>query len=163
MFSSRSVKIESSCGRGHKFDVTGARGKVLSVPDSRAYDMSQFCVSIYRASPQPPLPDSSSAMLKLALLSQLLGVAFGAIGPSAVLHIANQNISPDGFARSAVLAGATPNTLSFPGPLVVGNKGNTFSLNVVDSLTDTTMLRSTSIHWHGSSRRAAPGPMVLQG
>ncbi|KAJ3530214.1 hypothetical protein NMY22_g8668 [Coprinellus aureogranulatus] len=36
-----------------------------------------------------------------------------------------------------------------PGPLIVNIKGGTFSLNVVDALTDTTMLRSTSIHWHG--------------
>ncbi|KAF5341120.1 hypothetical protein D9611_006006 [Ephemerocybe angulata] len=88
-------------------------------------------------------------MLLLGVLSQLAAVALGAIGPSAILHIANQNIAPDGFTRSAVLAGATPSTLQFPGPLVIGNKGNTFSLNVVDLLTDTTMLRTTSIHWHG--------------
>ncbi|RXW19659.1 hypothetical protein EST38_g6210 [Candolleomyces aberdarensis] len=33
--------------------------------------------------------------------------------------------------------------------LIVGNKGSTFLLNVVDALTDVTMLRTTSIHWHG--------------
>ncbi|KAF6749988.1 laccase 3 precursor [Ephemerocybe angulata] len=41
------------------------------------------------------------------------------------------------------------NSLSFPGPLIHGWKGSTFLLNTIDALTDTTMLRSTSIHWHG--------------
>ncbi|KAJ6582164.1 laccase 2 precursor [Mycena capillaripes] len=47
----------------------------------------------------------------------------------------NRQIAPDGFSRSTVLAGGT-----FPGPLIKGYK---------DKLTDNTMLRSTSIHWHG--------------
>ncbi|RXW17053.1 hypothetical protein EST38_g8806 [Candolleomyces aberdarensis] len=88
-------------------------------------------------------------LLLASVLSQFAALALGAIGPVATVHIANQNISPDGFARSAVLAGATPSTLSFPGPVIIGNKGSTFLLNVVDALTDATMLRTTSIHWHG--------------
>ncbi|KAJ7888182.1 laccase [Mycena olivaceomarginata] len=36
-----------------------------------------------------------------------------------------------------------------PGPLIVANKGDEFNLNVVDQLTNETMLLSTSIHWHG--------------
>ncbi|KAJ3576543.1 hypothetical protein NP233_g343 [Leucocoprinus birnbaumii] len=73
----------------------------------------------------------------------------GAIGPVSDLHIVNKAISPDGFSRSAVLAGKTAASASFPGPLITGIKGSTFKLNVIDELTDTTMLRSTSIHWHG--------------
>ncbi|KAJ6475006.1 laccase 2 precursor [Mycena vulgaris] len=77
-------------------------------------------------------------------LSTLSG-AYAAIGPVATLEIVNKHISPDGFPRSTVLAGGT-----FPGPLIVGNKpGTNFKLNVVDKLTDSTMLKSTSIHWHG--------------
>lgn len=33
----------------------------------------------------------------------------------------------------------------FPGPLLSGNEGDTFQINVTDSLTDTTMYRGTSI------------------
>nr|AFV15794.1 laccase [Leucocoprinus sp. Tra.sp1.C\ len=71
------------------------------------------------------------------------------IGPTADMYIVNEDISPDGFNRSAVLAGDAEDSVSFPGPLVVGTKGSTFKINVIDDLTDTTMLRSTSIHWHG--------------
>ncbi|TFK31867.1 laccase-2 [Crucibulum laeve] len=76
-----------------------------------------------------------------------LGLSIGvhaAIGPVATVNIANANIAPDGFTRSAVLAGGT-----FPGPVISGNKGANFRLNVVNSLTDITMHKTTSIHWHG--------------
>ncbi|KAF6749971.1 laccase 2 precursor [Ephemerocybe angulata] len=99
--------------------------------------------------------------LPLVILSQFVAAALGAIGPVANVHIANQNVQPDGFTRSAVLAGASASSLTFPGPVIRGWKGNTFYLNVVDALTDTTMLRSTSIHWHGffqSGSAWADGP-----
>ncbi|KAF8075336.1 laccase [Lyophyllum atratum] len=73
-----------------------------------------------------------------------------AIGPVADLTISNANISPDGFPRPAVLAGGT-----FPGPVIRGRRGDRFALNVINELTDKSMLRSTSIcdehvkHWHG--------------
>ncbi|KAJ7673382.1 laccase [Mycena rosella] len=63
---------------------------------------------------------------------------------STSLEIVNKVISPDGYRRSAVLAGGT-----FPGPLIKGNKGDRFMINVEDKLNDTTMLTDTSIHWHG--------------
>ncbi|KAF5341080.1 hypothetical protein D9611_005994 [Ephemerocybe angulata] len=88
-------------------------------------------------------------MLQFALLAQLAAVALAAIGPSTNLYLANQVIGPDGFNRSAVLAGQDANSLSFPGPVIQGNKGSTFNINAIDALTDTTMLRATSIHWHG--------------
>ncbi|KAF7364261.1 Laccase I [Mycena sanguinolenta] len=77
-------------------------------------------------------------------LSTLFSTTYAAIGPTGGLEIANANIAPDGFTRSAVLAGGT-----FPGPLIKANKGDTFSINVMDDLTDNTMVTSTSIHWHG--------------
>ncbi|KAF5362289.1 hypothetical protein D9756_002103 [Leucocoprinus leucothites] len=92
----------------------------------------------------------------------LVGRVQGAIGPTSDMHIVNKNISPDGFSRSAVLAGKTAASASFPGPLVTGIKGSTFKLNVIDELTDTSMLRSTSIHWHGLFQEAsswADGPV----
>ncbi|KAJ7909597.1 laccase 1 [Mycena leptocephala] len=66
------------------------------------------------------------------------------IGPTADLHITNAVVAPDGFSRSAVLANGL-----VPGPTIQANKGDTFNINVIDGLTDNTMLRSTSIHWHG--------------
>ncbi|KAF8994967.1 laccase 2 [Cyathus striatus] len=75
------------------------------------------------------------------------------IGPAANLYVGNKVISPDGFNRSAVLAGSTSSKLTFPGPVIIGTKGSTFRINVIDQLTDTTMLRSTSIHWHGLFQR----------
>ncbi|KAJ3892019.1 laccase [Lentinula edodes] len=76
------------------------------------------------------------------------------------LFIVNKDIAPDGFQRSTVLAGRTPQDASFPGPLITGRKGDRFTINVTDLLTDPTMDRSTSIaspfpqtqlpaHWHG--------------
>ncbi|KAH9980739.1 laccase [Russula compacta] len=84
------------------------------------------------------------------LLSFLLFLAttswpvFAAIGPGADLEIVNAYIAPDGFNRSTVLAGGT-----FPGPVIQGTKNAEFSINVIDSLTDTSMNVATSIHWHG--------------
>ncbi|KAE9405284.1 Cupredoxin [Gymnopus androsaceus JB14] len=65
------------------------------------------------------------------------------------LYISNKEIAPDGFRRSTVLAGKTPKTGQFPGPLLTAVKGERLSFNVTDVLTDPTMIRSTSIHWHG--------------
>ncbi|KAF7354022.1 Laccase I [Mycena venus] len=65
-------------------------------------------------------------------------------------------ISPDGYPRSAVLAGGT-----FPGPIIKGNKGDHFFINVEDKLTDNTMVVNTSIHWHGLFQKGtnwADGP-----
>ncbi|KAI0266266.1 Cupredoxin, partial [Gloeopeniophorella convolvens] len=78
------------------------------------------------------------------LLAAISGRGLAAIGPSADLTISNSNISPDGFTRSAVLAGGT-----FPGPVIQGTKGGQFSINVINSLTDTSLDLGTSIHWHG--------------
>ncbi|KAG1856238.1 laccase [Suillus tomentosus] len=66
------------------------------------------------------------------------------LGPKTDLVISNKVISPDGFARSATLAGGT-----FPGPIITARKGEHFDINVVNRLTDNEMLLSTSVHWHG--------------
>ncbi|KAG2337992.1 laccase T2 copper depleted [Suillus weaverae] len=67
------------------------------------------------------------------------------IGPVSELVIANSNVSPDGFTRSAVLAGGT-----HPGPTIMAQKvGDTFKINVTNQLSNESMLTSTSIHWHG--------------
>ncbi|KAK0191813.1 laccase [Armillaria mellea] len=101
----------------------------------------------------------------LLLVSALLSGAHAAIGPVANMQIVNANIAPDGFTRGAVLAGGT-----FPGPLPFCSysffffQGNRFRINVIDSLTDNTMLRSTSIHWHGLFQKGsswADGPSFV--
>ncbi|KAG0701905.1 laccase [Suillus ampliporus] len=66
------------------------------------------------------------------------------IGPVADLVVANAQVSPDGFTKSAVLAGGT-----LPGPTITGQKGDAFKINVMNYLNDDTMLLGTSIHWHG--------------
>ena len=57
--------------------------------------------------------------LSLAALAALcsLPTALAAIGPTATLTISDASVTPDGYARAAVLAGGT-----FPGPLIQGNK-----------------------------------------
>lgn len=70
------------------------------------------------------------ARLSISSFFVALGLALStraAIGPVTDLHIVNANISPDGFARDAVLAEGT-----FPGPLITGNKVNpSGTVNVV--------------------------------
>ncbi|KAI0078085.1 laccase A [Panus rudis PR-1116 ss-1] len=100
----------------------------------------------------------STAFTSLITLAWAVGT-FAAIGPVTDLHIVNDNIAPDGFTRAAVLAGGT-----FPGPLITGNKGDNFRINVIDDLTEESMLKSTSIHWHGFFQKGtnwADGPAFV--
>ncbi|THU89658.1 laccase2 [Dendrothele bispora CBS 962.96] len=60
------------------------------------------------------------------------------------LTIENKVVSPDGFERSAVTAGG-----SFPGTPILIQKGDSVDIAVNNQLSDPTMRRSTSIHWHG--------------
>ncbi|KAF8707045.1 hypothetical protein AX14_013719 [Amanita brunnescens Koide BX004] len=97
----------------------------------------------------------------MRLSSSFVGLSFtllarASIGPIADLHIVNKIISPDGFSRSTVLVGGTAASASFPAPLIVGTKGGQFRLNVINSLNDTTMLTTTSIHWHGIFQKGTP-------
>ncbi|KAG6907773.1 hypothetical protein DXG01_007486 [Tephrocybe rancida] len=102
------------------------------------------------------------SLLGLCAAASLFGAGAVTIGPVGDLVISNSEVAPDGISRSAVLAGGT-----FPGPIIVGKKGDRFQLNVTNSLTDSTMLRATTIvrrlsplvlraltyagsqHWHG--------------
>ncbi|KAF7302224.1 putative laccase 3 peptidase [Mycena indigotica] len=80
----------------------------------------------------------------LSGLSLLAISAFAGDVRTTTLRIANKNISVDGFPRSAVLANG-----KFPGTAISINKGDRMVVNVINELTDPTMFRSTSIHWHG--------------
>ncbi|TFK37385.1 laccase-4 [Crucibulum laeve] len=59
-------------------------------------------------------------------------------------NVVNANIFPDGFTRSAVLVNG-----AFPGTLIQAQKTDTLHITVNDQLTDPSMRRSTSVHWHG--------------
>jgi iron transport multicopper oxidase len=100
-------------------------------------------------------------MFHFGILASLVGVvsAVTVVGPVADLPIVNKVIAPDGFPRSTVLAGGV-----FPAPLITGFSNSRFLLNVRDQLTDASMLRSTTIHWHGffqSHSAWADGPAFV--
>ncbi|THV04436.1 laccase [Dendrothele bispora CBS 962.96] len=65
------------------------------------------------------------------------------------IYVVNKRLAPDGKYRDTVAAGINADTANTPGPLITGNKGDKFSLNVIDELVDTSLSTSTSIHWHG--------------
>jgi iron transport multicopper oxidase len=86
------------------------------------------------------LPHGKMRLSTLTLL--FLRIVSASIGPTADLHIVNNNIQPDGFTRSyvlqhfskfsyiklfcyfnsAVLAGTSSTVGTFPGPLISGAK-----------------------------------------
>ncbi|KAG2359528.1 laccase [Suillus spraguei] len=68
----------------------------------------------------------------------------GALGPQSKLTIGNKVISPAGYERSATLVNGV-----FPGPLIMAQKGDNFSIEVANELTDTSMYMVTSVHFHG--------------
>ncbi|KAI0782841.1 laccase 1 [Abortiporus biennis] len=84
------------------------------------------------------------SLTSFVVLSFLAAAVEAAIGPITDLHIANAVTNPAGTSRNAVLAEGVN-----PGPLIKGNKGDNFQINVINGLTDESMLKSTSIHWHG--------------
>ncbi|KAL4247482.1 Laccase-5 [Abortiporus biennis] len=102
---------------------------------------------------------SFASLVTIALSLSLSGGVYGAIGPITDLTISDVTISPDGYSRPAVLANGV-----FPGPVITGNKGDNFQINVIDNLTDADMLKSTTIHWHGffqSGTNWADGPAFV--
>jgi iron transport multicopper oxidase len=60
------------------------------------------------------------------------------------MTIGNGVIAPDGLKRPATLVDGI-----FPGPLIAAQKGDHFDIEVVNDLTDDSMFRVTSVHWHG--------------
>ncbi|KAG8698417.1 hypothetical protein FRC09_007244, partial [Ceratobasidium sp. 395] len=85
-----------------------------------------------------------SPLLLLAVSAQLASGAF----VDTTLNIVNAQISPDGFTRTASLVNG-----QFPGTVLFANKGDILRNMVVNQLTDPTMRRSTTIHWHGLFQR----------
>ncbi|PIL29303.1 transporter [Ganoderma sinense ZZ0214-1] len=91
-------------------------------------------------SPRAASPKLRSA-LSILSFSPLLAAGVGTVGD---LTISNLDVTPDGYTRAAVVVNG-----QFPGPLITGNKGDRFQLRVVDQLSNETMLKSTSVHFHG--------------
>ncbi|KAH7891006.1 laccase [Phlebopus sp. FC_14] len=60
------------------------------------------------------------------------------------LDLTNAIVSPDGFNKSAIVVNGL-----LPGTVITGNKGDNFQITVKNQLTDESMNRSTSVHWHG--------------
>ncbi|KAK1227972.1 ferroxidase, multicopper oxidase [Marasmius sp. AFHP31] len=86
-------------------------------------------------------PSSSRWISLLSLLTVAQGVVIQRKGD---IHIANKDIAPDGFTRSAVLSNG-----QFPGPAIVANKGENLEINVFNDLTNKNMDVLTTVHWHG--------------
>ncbi|EJF61592.1 laccase [Dichomitus squalens LYAD-421 SS1] len=85
----------------------------------------------------------------LSFITILFAVfAIAGIGPNADLIISNANIAPDNFPRPAIVMNGV-----FPGPLITGNKGDRFQINVINRLTNHTMNKTTSVHWHGITQK----------
>ncbi|KAF8529557.1 laccase [Hysterangium stoloniferum] len=63
---------------------------------------------------------------------------------SYTFDIAAKKVSPDGLTRSAITVNGHT-----PGPVLVGEKGDDFSVLVKNHLNDPTMRQSLTIHWHG--------------
>ncbi|KAG9123104.1 hypothetical protein FRC07_000226 [Ceratobasidium sp. 392] len=91
-----------------------------------------------------PMIHLTSPLLLFATSAQLAAAAF----VDTTLNIVNAQISPDGFSRSASLVNG-----QFPGTVIFANKGDILRNTVVNQLTDPSMRRSTTIHWHGLFQR----------
>ncbi|KAJ7779414.1 laccase [Mycena maculata] len=115
-----------------------------------------------------------TTLLSLGFVSTAAAVS---IGPTADITLLNVDVTPDGFTRSAVTANGLvpgPNIIGnkvYSFHIVRNGKdshesrgmyhlaihlanclnshSDEFNLNVIDNLTDETMLLSSSIHWHG--------------
>ncbi|KAF9445699.1 multicopper oxidase [Macrolepiota fuliginosa MF-IS2] len=85
------------------------------------------------------------SQLKLSTLFLCAATALAeTIGPVATITLANKDISPDGFTRSASLING-----AHPGPVITANKGDQIKINVVNQLSDPNQERGATIHWHG--------------
>ncbi|KAB5591872.1 Oxidorectuctase [Ceratobasidium theobromae] len=86
------------------------------------------------------MPSTLALLYLLAVASEPV---FAAIRPYN-FRIRNVNAAPDGFTRSVVSVNG-----KLPGTVITASKGDTLRVNVTNELTDPTMRRATTIHWHG--------------
>ncbi|EIW75389.1 laccase [Coniophora puteana RWD-64-598 SS2] len=91
-----------------------------------------------------PVVSGASIVSRTTALQVLHASRSDVLNATTELPIVNRAISPDGYNRSATLAGGT-----LPGPLIAANKGDDFRINVTNQMTDPSMYLSTTVHWHG--------------
>ncbi|KAL0957101.1 hypothetical protein HGRIS_003194 [Hohenbuehelia grisea] len=82
--------------------------------------------------------------LYIWLVMALLAMPTMGITRSHTLKLENRVLNPDGHSRMAIVVNG-----QMPGPLISAKKHDTLDILVVNNLTDNTMARGTSIHWHG--------------
>ncbi|TFK25392.1 laccase 9 [Coprinopsis marcescibilis] len=87
----------------------------------------------------------------LAASSVPVFVVAQSMGPVGDMRVSNIRAAPDGFDRPVVGVNG-----QFPAPLITAQKGANFQINLVNDLDDTTMLRQTSVHWHGVFQKGTP-------
>ncbi|SJL18740.1 uncharacterized protein ARMOST_22340 [Armillaria ostoyae] len=95
----------------------------------------------------------SSFLVQLLLwfltLASYLGETSAKIGPLWDLVIANVDVSPDGYTRMAAPSMAS------------SSWGDDFVINVINNLNDSSIVQSTSIHWHGLFQRGTSTVVVI--
>ncbi|KAF8903804.1 laccase 17 [Mucidula mucida] len=77
------------------------------------------------------------------LASRLASLAWAA-DVNYVFDVANDVVAPDGFQRAGVIVNGI-----YPGTLIQANKDDVLHITTNNLLTDPTMRRSLTIHWHG--------------
>ncbi|KAG9125331.1 laccase [Ceratobasidium sp. 392] len=85
-----------------------------------------------------------SALVQATAVLSLFASSVFADVVEYTMNVANGQVAPDGITRNAVLVNGR-----FPGPLLKANKGDILKVTVNNQLTDSTMRRSTAVHWHG--------------
>ncbi|KAF8918129.1 laccase [Mucidula mucida] len=85
-----------------------------------------------------------SLSLPFVLLAARLVSLARAADVNFTFDIANDVVAPDGFERVGVI-----NNGIFPGTLIQANKDDVLHIQTNNLLTDPTMRRSLTIHWHG--------------
>ncbi|KAL0958290.1 hypothetical protein HGRIS_000437 [Hohenbuehelia grisea] len=82
-------------------------------------------------------------LANLLILSTLWASAYGAT-QSYTLKLENAVVAPDGIPRKGIVVNGKS-----PGPLITARRNDNLEILVINNLTDDSMPRSTSIHWHG--------------
>lgn len=95
----------------------------------------------------------TTASLAFAALLSVPGVSGLTVGNTANLHLVSDTIAPDGYERDVTIIGTTSHSATFPGPVVRGQRGDRFRLNVIDELDNPAMHMEASVHWHGILQR----------
>ncbi|KAF9153476.1 laccase, multicopper oxidase, benzenediol:oxygen oxidorectuctase, partial [Actinomortierella ambigua] len=88
------------------------------------------------------MPPSHLALSTFILLIINVTTALGSTVDDLVIY--NREIAPDGITKSASLVDG-----KLPGPLISGNKGDTFELEVNNFLDDPSLNLDVSMSWHG--------------